>query len=449
MSVNIPRRPTAICLVIVLALWAVACGGSSSSGDATQTAGSPSVPQSLAFLGGIPVAEEAATVTFDEEAGSFDFADGTAVVVPAGAFAGPTEVETVLVDLDFDQYAPDQLDGVAYVLATADDVPLDAPIELDLAVEGSVHQLRDGEWVTLAGPTVTIEHFSEVPTVVVSGEPAGDLPEDVVEGFNDAEFLFVCIQFLGNTVLFDAEGARGLGVQLAYQICTRALIERHAPGDVVVSTDCVGAKIDAMDVRAAIDECAAQARAEPTPASEPSSGGGDRDLGGGPAVSPPSDDDLPEPEATEAPAPIELTGSFDRTNGALEQTVTNELTVTVAPDGAVSGEGTIVTRTTGTVEATGCFYDYEWQGDFTVSGELTDTLGPGGGTMAELTLTSTQRHNANRSDPDCPVQIVEPTAETTAAAELVLTDSATMTATIEPVTPSPFVHIPSFEVAER
>jgi len=146
---------------------------------------------------------------------------------------------------------------------------------------------------------------------------------------------------------------------------------------------------------------------------------------------------------------VELIGAFTMATGSLEQIVTNELRVTVTADGRVSGEGTIITRLTGTVESSNCYYDYEWQADFVVAGSLTDTVGDNGGTRADLQLTSEQRHNYNRSDEECPVRIVDPTGNTAATAELILSEPATMTAMIEPARPSPFVKISSFEVVEQ
>ena len=73
-----------------------------------------------------------------------------------------------------------------------------------------------------------------------------------------------------------------------------------------------------------------------------------------------------------------------------------------------------------------------------------------------MKLTSQQQHNYDRTVPispdddrDCVVQIVNREGEATGTGELVLGEPATLTATIEPAGPSPFVNIPSFEVTER
>lgn len=332
-------------MAVTLAIVAGACGGSDDSGDGVAqtpdsvatTSGSADdsgassgaggaearsveaeVPASLEFLGGIPVAEEAHVVGFSDQPGEFTFGDGTRVEVPAGAFAAATDVSAVRVTLDFDQYDSNLSDGVGYVLSTEGDVDLAEPIHLEIATEGNVVQLRDGEWETLEGTRIPIEHFSEVPTVVVEPQPetesvAGDLPD----GNTDAEFLFVCIQFLGNA-FNDPQGARGLGVQLAFDICVRALIERYEPGDTYVSTACVADKIDGPDLRAAVDQCAAEARAGDDAAQEQPEAGGEE-----PPAEPP------------APSSAGTTVVFD---GELE---TGDAVLTVGWEAALSdGAGT-------------------------------------------------------------------------------------------------------------
>lgn len=334
---------------IALTMVAVACGGSddSSDGDETSaesatTAASPTtttttsdrgdaqpvdadVPESLEFLGDIPSVDEAHVVPFDDRAGEFTFGDGTRVDVPDGAFGATTDVLAVQVTLDFDQFAPGSTDGVAYVLSTEGDVDLAEPIHVELATDGIVQQLRDGEWETLEGSRIPIEHFSEVPTVVVEPQPeAAAVASEVPEGNSDAEFLFTCIQFLASTKFFDGEGASGLGIQLAYQTCTRALIERYEPGDVYVSTACVGDKIDGPDLRAAVDECAAEAReAEDS----------------GESADPPP----PEPEEPATPPPADgdtvvgFTGSLTSFDATLDADWEANVT-----DGAGSGTGVVV-----------------------------------------------------------------------------------------------------------
>jgi hypothetical protein len=283
------------------------------------------IPESLEFLGGLATPEEAHVVSFTDESGEFRFADGTRVEVPGGAFPSLTEVEAVQVTLDFGQYAPEMVDGRAYVLSTDADIELAEPIHLELATGGVVRQLRDGQWQTVEGTRVPIEHFSEVPTVVVERQPPEVSVEDASpDGFSDADFLFTCIQFLAATVFFDGEGALGIGVQLAFQVCTRALIERYEPTDVYVSTACVGDKIDAMALRDAIDACADEARA--TDADEQQEQG---------------DQTAPEEPASSSPAAEGTSVGFTGELESLDSSVSVDWQATVS-DGAGSGSGVIV-----------------------------------------------------------------------------------------------------------
>lgn len=331
----------------MLATSAGACGGSDDSGDADAqptentapttgdgTGGTDAraveadVPESLEFLGGIPAGEEAYVVAFEEQPGDFTFGDGTRVEVPAGAFAGPTDVMAVRVTLDFDQYDPALSDGAAYVLSTEDDVDLAEPIHLELATEGTVLQLRDGNWEALDGTRIPIEHFSEVPTVVVPPQTDAALVEgDAPDGNTDAEFLVVCINVLGPAMV-DEQGARSLGIQLAFQMCTRALIERYEPGDTYVSTACVAEKIDGPNLRAAVDQCAAEARASES----------DEDDGGEAADPPP-----PEPEEPAASPPAETDAVVGFTGGLESEGATLDVEWSVpVSDGSGSGTGVVV-----------------------------------------------------------------------------------------------------------
>jgi hypothetical protein len=145
--------------------------------------------------------------------------------------------------------------------------------------------------------------------------------------------------------------------------------------------------------------------------------------------------------------PVTMRGAFAYESGRGTSIDTNEVEVTVTPEGNVSGSGLIETSTSLQDDARGCAYNYAWRGTFTIEGRLVDQV-EGEGTRADLMLTSQQEHPRKTVEDGCPVEIVNPSGETTAVAEMRFTDPAMMTAEIEPANPSPFVHIPTFAVAE-
>jgi len=268
------KRCRFLIVALVAALIAAACSGSEQvteppdgGADTSAALGAPvsQVAPSLEFLGELAVVEAGPTqVTFDQDSGAFTFDDGATLQVPAGAFAEPTEVTALLVDLDYGRYLDNPPQGRAYVLATAEDVALAEPLTLEIPVSSdnvSVAQLRDDRWLPLevdAANTVSvaIQHFSEVPTVLLErgdGEPEANVEAD--DGLRDAVFFRTCLD-MHMGWFQDPEGARGLGVQLAYNVCVRALISARTPFGESVSTACVADRIGGeIDLRAAVDAC--------------------------------------------------------------------------------------------------------------------------------------------------------------------------------------------------
>ena len=230
------------------------------------------VASSLEFFGDLAVVRSApVTMSFDATARSVEFATGITVDVPTGAFAAPTEVTAVIVDLEFDQYADNAPEGSAYVLSTKADVDLGVPLVLEVAEAPdtvTVMQPVDDQWQVVevsAGSTtrIPITHFSEVPTLVVvpsEGIPVMTSPEPF--GDSPASFLAACIPTVSNILRSTdhyGDDDYSLSDQLAYSFCARALVTKYSPSGVRVEVGCVGAKMDGDDgvgLFAAIDSCA-------------------------------------------------------------------------------------------------------------------------------------------------------------------------------------------------
>lgn len=213
---------------------------------------------------------ESVTMTFGPEADALDVGNSVVLTSPAGAFADATDVTVDVVDLDFNAFVDGGPDGAIYVASTARDVALATPVFLEIpkpANSVTVTQFIEGEWRAIEvpdGPTtrVPIAHFSTVATAIVDLVEArahalvADQPED-----SDGQFLRVCVlavnEMLGGSSEDDTQAA--LAGDLAFSICTRALIDRNTPGGSRVSVSCVGDNIDrAGDLRSAIDVCIAE-----------------------------------------------------------------------------------------------------------------------------------------------------------------------------------------------
>lgn len=262
--------------VLALALVATACGGGSSP---TATASSPDpdpVSQDgLAFLGDLtgdrePAVEQA----IDESGGTLAIGEGVSVRAEAGAFAESTVVTAQIVELDLLPDADDPPWGRAYVVSTVEDVDLAQPVVIEIprpAADLRAVQIIDGEItsVPIGGTdtaTIEIPHFSEVVTMVLEAfDEQRAAPPEVDHGAADASFFTACFaavnNILGGSMAPDPMGSRAdldieYGDQMAFSICTNALIRRASPSGSHVSTACVGDRISGgIDFREAVAAC--------------------------------------------------------------------------------------------------------------------------------------------------------------------------------------------------
>ncbi len=259
-------------------MLAVACGGDDETGstaaseaaDAERPSEAVDVAAALDYFGDLAVFDtEPITVRVDSAAAEVSLPDGATVEVPAGAFAEPTVFTAGIAELDFARFGDDEVSGKLYVLATAEDVDLAAPVVLEVDVSpGSVRvtQQVDGEWRLVDVPPgettrVPIAGFSAVPTAVVEvGAPPptqAPLPSSDTPG----DFLFTCTLALG--LMFDDDpddgSIDGAALNRALSLCTSALVRRLSPAGVYVSVACVGDRIDETgEIESAIASCATE-----------------------------------------------------------------------------------------------------------------------------------------------------------------------------------------------
>lgn len=304
MTTLAPGSPRCIgwrCLVVAGALTIAACGGSDSAGEAAPTAaaeppaaGSEPVDAApattvtsgegglaaLDFFGSaVELSDGPVTLTADGEEQIATMASGASVTVPAGAFDAPTDVVVTEARLGFDTVVQSAPNATAIVVSSEPADQLAAPVVVDIPVtspDTTVVVLEDDTWVTVAHDDSTarveLRHFSDRVIAVSEGSaagappPTGDDPDE-----SPAQFLRLCI---GAVYLMyggeaadeadDDEAARFSG-DLAFSVCTRALIDRLSPTGERVTTECVGDKIGGdVDIRGAIDQCIADQNEETT-----------------------------------------------------------------------------------------------------------------------------------------------------------------------------------------
>lgn len=265
--------------LLALALVASSCGGVSdgatADADGVQPPSGASAPFEVQALGAL--AEPAGppiVTTFDSGAGSIAIDEDASLVVPAGAFGDPTEVTVQVFNLAFDDYMTDAPEGNVYVVSTVDEVALGTPVLLEVSQPSQPHnvmQYTDEAWAPVAveageRTVVPIKHFSTVSTAVVeqlAKSAAARTPPDVRA--SDATFLRSCIWGVGgvlgalsDSIDNESRSQAEFASDLAFSVCTTALVERATPAGRRVSTACVGDKIDGdTDFRGAIDECLA------------------------------------------------------------------------------------------------------------------------------------------------------------------------------------------------
>lgn len=224
------------------------------------------VAPDLEFFGELAsVHSQPVTETFGPGSETLPLTDGATIEVPAGAFPASTDVTIAVIDLLFEDYLVNPPEGRIYVLSTVGDLALSSPLVLEVlkpADSVNVLQLVDGEWLPidgLSGPTtrILVDHFSERIFAVVD-KPSDDIglrPElGEPEGEVGGEFLVLCIGWLAGVL--DHTGGSKSGVQLAFFVCTKALINMLTPPGQKADVACVGELIGSeTTIQEAVNAC--------------------------------------------------------------------------------------------------------------------------------------------------------------------------------------------------